>query len=105
MKIHNYRAYQLVFFCMGVIEVLLALRFIFKLFGANPENMFARIIYWLSGILLFPFNGLFRGTPVADGTLQRFEPSTIIAMVIYALLAWGIAKWILIFKSKPALKE
>ena len=105
MKIRNYRAYRLVFFCMGVIEVLLALRFFFKLLGANPANVFAMVIYWITGLLLLPFSGLFRGSPVSNEVAVRvLEPSTIIAMIIYALVAWGIAKWILIFKSKPSAK-
>lgn len=105
MKMKSYQAYRLVFFILGFVEVLLGLRFFFKLLGANPANIFAKIIYALSGILLLPFIGLFRGKPVSAGAqAQVFEPSTIIAMIIFALLAWGASKLILIFKSKPAQK-
>ncbi len=102
MKVKNYRAYRMVHFVLGSVEVVLGLRFFFKLLGANPQNFFAIIIYGISGLLVLPFSGLFRGTVVPDVTTRVFEPSTIIAMVVYALLAWGAAKWILIFKSKPA---
>lgn len=100
MKMRSYRAYQLVFFVLGFVEVLLAVRFILKLFGANPANIFARIIYFLSGILMLPFSGLFGGS----SDVQLFESSTVMAMVIYSLVFWGIAKLILIFKSRPSVK-
>lgn len=102
IKMKNYRVYRLVYFTLGFIEVFLALRFVFKLFGANPQNIFALLVYGLSDVLLLPFNGLFPGaTLVADQTVRRFEVSTLTAMIVYALLGWGIAKLILIFKSKP----
>lgn len=106
MKVKNYRAYRLVYFILGLLEVILALRFVFKLLGANPANIFAILVYGVSGLLLLPFRGLFSGAAiVADVTARVIEPSTIIAMIVYALLAWGVAKWILIFKSKPLSKS
>lgn len=103
MKVRNYRAYRLVYFTLGFIEAFLALRFFFKLLGANERNFFAICIYGISNLLLLPFSGLFQKATVAgSATAQVFEPSTLIAMIVYALLAWGIGKGILIFKSKPA---
>ncbi|PIR88284.1 MAG: YggT family protein, partial [Candidatus Harrisonbacteria bacterium CG10_big_fil_rev_8_21_14_0_10_45_28] len=32
-----YRGTQIVWYILGIIEVLLAFRLVFKLFGANPE--------------------------------------------------------------------
>lgn len=104
IKVKNYRLYRLVFFILGFVEVLLAMRFTFKLLGANPQNFFAMIVYGLSEALLLPFRGLFPRSPVviAETVPRVLEPSTLIAMIIYALIAWGIAKWILIFKTKPS---
>ena len=105
MKMKNYRRYRLVFFLLGLIEVLLVLRFVFKLFGANGANVFAMIIYGVTSLLLLPFSGLFGKTVAAvEVTARVFEPSTLIAMIVYALIAWGASKLILIFKSKPKTK-
>ena len=106
MKIANYRAYRLVRFALGFVEVLLGLRFVFKLFGANPLNIFAEVLYGLSWVLVLPFSGLFRGNAVPGAvTVSIFEPSTVVAMIVYALIAWGVGKWILIFKGKPSSRD
>lgn len=79
---------RITYFLLGVLEVLLLLRFIFRLFGANQDNGFIMFLYNLSHIFVAAFNGIFN-----DQTLGRngvFEVSTLIAMLIYALLAWGI---------------
>jgi hypothetical protein len=102
MKVHNYRAYRFVYFILGFVEVILALRLFLKMMGANPASFFAKVMYGLSGIFLLPFKGLFPLPAPTDGVIARvFEASVIVAMIVYALLAWGVAKWIVIFKSKP----
>lgn len=103
MKVHNYRAYRFVYFILGFVEVMLALRLFLKMMGANPESFFAKVMYGISGLLLLPFNGLFPTPPPTAGVIARvFEGSAVVAMIVYALIAWGVAKWIVIFKSKPA---
>ena len=76
------------YFVLGVLEVILLLRLIFRLLGANQDNAFIMFLYNLSHLFVAGFNGIFN-----DQTLGRngvFELSTLIAMLIYALLAWGI---------------
>ena len=70
---------------IGALESLLALRLILKLMAANPNNAFARLIYGLSDLFLWPFVGL-TATPSAPGIVIEFH--TIIAMVVYAMLGW-----------------
>jgi hypothetical protein len=93
----NLRVRRIVYYIFGVLEILLACRFVLKLFGANPNNMFVSFIYSVSHVFLLPFAGIF-GTAVAKGavTLVVFEPSTIIAVIVYAVVAWGIVKLIII---------
>jgi hypothetical protein len=94
-----------VYFILGFIEVLLALRFFLKLMAANPQNAFAALIYGITSLLLLPFSGLFaRTAAAATTTVSVIEPSIVVAMIVYALLAWGIGKWIIIFKSRPRKK-
>jgi len=72
---------------LGVLEVILALRLIFRLLGANEDNGFITFLYSLSHVFVGPFNGIFN-----DQALGRsvFEISTVVAMLVYALIAWGI---------------
>ncbi|MHB1485339.1 MAG: YggT family protein [Saccharofermentanales bacterium] len=75
----------------GVIEVILAFRFIFKLFGANPDNGFVSGIYSITEFISDLFEGIFPKAST-DGAVAKavFEPGTLIAMVIIALLFWLI---------------
>ena len=81
------RAIYLIF---GLIEVLLLIRFVLKALGANAEAGFAQLIYGMTAPLVAPFAGLF-GTPQAAGG-ATLELHTLIALVIYALVAWLLAR-------------
>lgn len=77
----------------GLLEILLAFRIAFKLTGAKPGSPFANMIYSLTGIFIIPFEGIFRRA-LAEGveTTSVLEPSAIVAIAVYGLLAWGIVK-------------
>lgn len=87
---------RIVFFGLNFIEAILALRFIFKMLGANTNIPFTQILYGLSGALVFPFEGIF--TDSRSGPYE-FEPGTIIAMIIYLLIAFGLAKLVTILSQ------
>jgi len=81
------RAIYLIF---GLIEALLAIRFVLKALGANADAGFAQLIYSVTGPLVAPFVGLF-GTPQATNGAV-LEVHTLIALVIYALVAWLLVR-------------
>lgn len=86
-------AANIVWYILGVIEVLLAFRFVLKLLGANPESGFVDFIYTISGILTGPFDNIFGVSKTTSGETQSvFEPSILVAAAVYALVAWGIVK-------------
>ncbi len=86
---------NIVWYILGVIEVLLAFRFVLKLLGANPNSGFVDFIYSVSGILTAPFDSIFGVTETKSGDIESvFEPSILVAMAVYALIAWGIVKLI-----------
>jgi hypothetical protein len=91
---------KIVYYILGVLEVFFAFRLIFKLLGANPASYFVSLIYSTSGIFLTPFNGIFR-TAVNNGIETRsiLEPTTIIAIIVYAIFAYGIVRLIEIIKN------
>jgi len=82
-----FRTYQAVWYVLGVIEVLLAFRVLLKLFGANTYSGFTSFIYSVSSPFSQPFAGIF-GTTVSLHSV--FEWSTLIAMAVYAVIAYGI---------------
>ena len=95
----SFTARKVVYYILGLLEVLLAFRLTFKLRGANPYSGFSSFIYSISQVFLVPFTAIFRPA-VTQGieTNAVLEPSTIIAMVVYALIAWGIVKLIVAFR-------
>lgn len=80
----------LVYFFFGALEVLLAFRLIFKLMGASLSSAFVTMIYGVTGIFILPFQGIFR--QAYAGTASVLEPSVIVALIFYVILAWGIVK-------------
>jgi len=91
----------IIYFLLGTLEILLAFRLIFKLAGANLSSGFVNFVYSLTGVFIMPFEGIFR-RGVAQGleTTSILEPSTIVAMTVYAILVWGIAKLVRILSKE-----
>lgn len=91
----------LVYFFFGVLDILLAFRLVLKLTGASISSAFVGLIYSLTGIFIVPFEGIFRrGFAKGAETTSVFEPSTLVAIIVYAVLAWGIVKLIRILSGK-----
>ena len=86
----NVVAQRIVWYVVGFIIALLALRMVFQLLGANQGNPFVDLIYGLSGFFAAPFFGMFSYTPSYG--VSYFEVSTLVAILIYALIGWGVAK-------------
>ncbi len=97
-RIFTFKATQVVWLLLGIFEALLALRFVLKLIGANPASPFAVVLYGFTGLFLFPFTGLI-GTPAAGGMV--LEVSTLIAMLVYGLIAWAVERIIFVIFYRP----
>ncbi len=98
-RLFSFKATQWIWLGLGIVETLIGLRVILKLIAANPESPFAAFIYSVSNIFLLPFAGLV-GTPAAGGVV--LELSSIIAMLVYALLAWGLERivWVVLYRPR-----
>lgn len=83
-------------YVLSVVEGLLAIRFVLKLLQANPAAGFTDFIYTLSSVFTLPFVAVFRNMRVEDSV---FEWTTLLAMLVYWLLAVAIIKLFII--SKP----
>lgn len=93
-KLNDYLGWFLV-----VLETTLVIRFILKLIGAEPRNLFAGFLYALTDILLFPFMGIV-GSPSFRQN-QSFEFPTLIAIGIYYLVFWALRQFLRILISNP----
>jgi len=101
LKEKNFNGGRIVYYILGLLEVMLGFRLVFKLLGANPGSGFVSFIYSISEIFLVPFNAIFRSASTRGiETEALLEPSTIIAMVVYALIAWGIVKLMAIMMGR-----
>lgn len=84
-------------YVFSVLLVLLALRFVLGVLGANPLSGFASFISGVTRPFTAPFYGLF-GQPTPNG-VGHIEIYTLVAMVVYTLVAWGIAKAVTINRA------
>jgi uncharacterized protein YggT (Ycf19 family) len=96
------RLIQLVYLVFGVVESLIGLRVVLKLLAANPEAGFARFIYDLTAPLVALFRGIF-SSPQSDGSV--LELSSLLAIAIYALVAYLIVRIIEIMARRHSVLE
>ena len=92
---------QIVWAILGLLEVLLGLRFLLKLIAANAASGFAVLIYGVTQLIIAPFE-LLVGTPTSGGII--LEVTTLIAMAIYALIFWGVVSVIRIAANRPVAR-
>ena len=91
-----YRGTQIAWYIFGVVEILLAFRFVLKLLGANPAAGFSHFIYSVTYIFAAPFLNVFRVSQVAGSV---FEWTTLLAMLVYWVVLLGIIKLFLMGKT------
>lgn len=91
-----FRGTQIVWYLLGLLEVLLAFRFVLKLMGANPAAGFTSFIYAITWPFTAPFLAVFKSTTV-QGSI--FEWTTLLAMLVYWMAALAIIRLFLISKT------
>jgi len=92
---------RIIYFLFGVLEILLVFRLVLKLTGANVLSVFVGIVYGLTNIFILPFEGIFRrGFTSGIETTSVFEPSTLIAIIVYGVLAWGVVRLVRILSGQ-----
>jgi YggT family protein len=80
----------LLYTIIGFIEVLIGLRFVFRLIGANPANPFVNWIYDWSTPFVSPFAGMLGQNATVAGpgvvTTAVFDWTALIAMLIFGVI-------------------
>jgi hypothetical protein len=84
-----YRTVQLVWLIVGVIDLLIALDFIFRAAAANNTG-FAHYMYRIGGRLAAPFDGIFNLTVVNGKSVIRWPD--VLAIAIYTIAAYIVVK-------------
>lgn len=93
------RIVNIVYFLFGALELLLAVRVILHLVGANAANGFASFVYGLSSPFVALFASLLQNPTL--GTTGVLEITTIIAMLVWAIVAWLTGRLIWLTLSRP----
>jgi hypothetical protein len=100
----TFKATQLVWLFFGILEALIGLRIVLKLIAANPDSPIAALIYRITDLFLWPFAGL-TATPSAGGMV--LELSSILAMAVYALIAWAVERtiWVIFYRPRGPVEK
>jgi hypothetical protein len=88
---YNDRAIQVVWWIVGFVDILLAIRFLLKLLGGSTVSGFVTFMYNVTQPLVAPFHGIFNTTVQGRSIL---EPESLVAIAIYSLIGWGIVSLI-----------
>jgi hypothetical protein len=82
-----FRINQIVWYILGLIEILLAFRIVLKAIGANPASGFTGFIYSLTSPLALPFRGILSDSMSGNSII---EWSSVFAVVVYLVIAGGL---------------
>ena len=93
-----YKISQFIWLLFGGLEALIGIRVILMLLGANQGNWFTAFVYQLSSLFLWPFQNLITNPSFQNMTL---EVTSIIAMIVYAVLFYILVKLIWLFFQQP----
>ncbi|MGH2516700.1 MAG: YggT family protein [Ktedonobacterales bacterium] len=91
------RTCQIVYLVFGIIEVLIVIRILLKLLAANPNAGFTSFMYGVTQPFVAFFQGVF---PTTASQNSVFELSSVLAIAVYALLAYVIVRVIRIVSRR-----
>jgi YggT family protein len=88
----TYQIAQVVHLFFNTLGGLIGIRILLKCFGADPNAGFSTLVYGITNPFLGFFYNVFPPVSTGVGTL---ELSSILAILVYGLLSWGITMLIL----------
>src|SRR5439155_24074295 len=83
------RAMGLIYLVFGVVDGLLLIRVVLKLLGASTTAGFTEWVYGVTNVLLAPFHNLL---PTIGNEQSLLEVSGVVAVLVYALIGWALAR-------------
>jgi len=93
----GFKLEQIVYLITGITELLLLIRLVLTMLGANKENEFASFIYSITYPIVAPFFGLFNNT--FSYGVARIEVETLVAMLVVSLVGWVIGSLLAIIRK------
>jgi uncharacterized protein YggT (Ycf19 family) len=72
-------------FIFIVIDIVLGLRFLLKLAGANPNSPFGVFLFGITDPFAAPFDALFPNPKLGSG---QVEFTTLLALIVYPVFCW-----------------
>ncbi len=93
-----FKATQIIWLLLGLLEAVIALRVVFKLIAVNAANPFATLLYNVTNLFVAPFASLTGSLAVGGMVL---EISSIIAMIVYLLIAWALERIVYVLFYRP----
>jgi len=97
-RVATFKATQIIWLLLVLLEAVIALRVVFKLIAVNATNPFATLLYNVTDLFVAPFASLI-GAPSAGGMV--LEISSIIAMIVYLLIAWALERIVYVLFYRP----
>lgn len=97
-RLFSFKATQIILLLFGSLETLIAIRFILKLIGANPESPIVALIYGFTALFLVPFVGFMNSLTFGRMVVEIYS---LFAIFIYALIALAFEKLIWVISSRP----
>ena len=94
------KAIDFCWYLLGLLEIVLAVRFFFALTAANSAAGFVKFIFGVSGPFTWPFDNIF---PVPHNGNNTFDTNIIVAMVVYLGIAWGITRLLAMTIERPSV--
>jgi hypothetical protein len=85
MRVTTFLIY-LIDFVLAIVELLIGMRILLKLFAANANAPFVAWIYETSRSLIWPFLGMFPAPTLEGGVVVEF--SAIFALIVYAIIGF-----------------
>ncbi len=101
-RLRLFQIVRIMWTILGLLEILMGLRFVLKLIAANPASGFGSLIYGISGVFVAPFVGLIT-TPASGNAI--LDVTTLIAMAVYALFFWLLVRGIAIVADRPSARS
>ena len=95
----GWRAAQIIYTIGGIVEALIVIRLILELLAANPGAGFTSLIYNITDPLVAPFQGVFSTPRSHDSVLDL---AAILALIVYALLTWLVARLVDLIQRRSA---
>lgn len=87
---------QAIFSIVGIIDILILIRFFMLLLGAARTG-FVELIIQLTEIFVLPFKGIFPSPNISTG---YFETASVIAIFMWIVIAWVISLIVGLFSTK-----